>query len=71
MLSKPQFSKKIGENIRRIRKEKGMSQEELAYQSGLYRTYIGHLENGRYSPSAYILYRIAQALKVEIFRFFP
>lgn len=71
MLTKPQFSKKVGENIRKIRKQKGVSQENLAYEAGLYRTYVGHLENGRYSPSAYILYRIAKVLKVDASEFFP
>lgn len=65
MLSKEQFTKKIAENIRRTREKKNVSQEELADRAGLYRTYIGHLENARYSPSAYVVYKIAESLKVR------
>ncbi len=43
-----------------------MSQEELAHQAELYRTYVNHIESGRYSPSAYVLYKIAHALGIRI-----
>jgi len=66
MLSKNAFTKKVGGNIRQFREERVLSQEELAHQAGLYRTYIGHLENARYSPSAYVLYKIVKALKADI-----
>jgi len=32
---------------------------------------VGHLENARYSPNAYILYKTAKVLKVEISDFYP
>jgi len=70
MLSKGAFTKKIGENIKRLREERGLSQEELAHQAGLYRTYVGHLENARYSPSAYLLYKLATIFKVNISELF-
>lgn len=69
-LKKDQFTKKVGANIKSLREKRGMSQEELAHETGLYRTYIGHLENARYSPSAYVLYKIAKALKIDISDFF-
>ena len=47
-----------------------MSQEDLAHKAGLYRTYVGHLENARYSPSAYVLYKIAEVLKTPLYEFF-
>jgi len=62
MLTKKQFTIKLAKKIRQLRKEKGMSQEELAHEAGLYRTYVGHIEKGRYSPSAYVLYKIKGAL---------
>jgi transcriptional regulator with XRE-family HTH domain len=65
MLTKTQFTKKIAQNIKQARESKRVSQEELADRCGLYRTYIGHLENARYSPSAYVLYRIAHALDIN------
>ena len=65
MFTKKQFTIKLAKKIRQLRKEKGMSQEELAHEAGLYRTYVGHIEKGRYSPSAYVLYKISRALKVK------
>jgi len=70
MLSKKDFTVEVGKRIKKWREKRGMSQEELAYKAGLYRTYVGHLENARYSPSAYVLYKVAKVLKVEITDFF-
>jgi len=71
MKSKPEFSKLVGERIKKYRMQANLSQEELADRCGLYRTYIGHLENGRYSPSAYILWTIARSLSISVDRLFP
>jgi transcriptional regulator with XRE-family HTH domain len=71
MLSKKEFTAEVGKRIKKWREKRNMSQEELAYHAGLYRTYIGHLENARYSPSAYILYKIAKVLKVQVSDFYP
>ena len=65
LLNKKDFTSIIAENIRRTRKVKGISQETLAYEADLYRTYVGHIETGTYSPSAYTVYKIAKALKVS------
>jgi len=70
MLSKKEFTKGVSKRIKKWRKKEGISQEELAHKAGLYRTYIGHLENARYSPSAYVLYKIATALKIKASKFF-
>lgn len=70
MLSKKDFTVEVGIRIKKWRVKRGLSQEELAYRAGLYRTYVGHLENARYSPSAYVLYKIGKVLKVEISKFF-
>ena len=66
MLSKDEFTKKIARRIKETREKKSISQEELADKAGLYRTYIGHLENARYSPSSYVLYRVASALGIKV-----
>lgn len=71
MKSKPEFAKQVGERIRKYRMQVNLSQEELADRCGLYRTYIGHLENGRYSPSAYILWIIASNLSITVDKLFP
>lgn len=65
MLHKTTFTSQLARNIKKIREKKQISQEELADRAELYRTYIGHIENGRYSPSAFVVYKIAKALKVS------
>lgn len=65
MLTKDAFTQKVAERIRQAREESGMSQEELAHDAKIYRTYIGHLENGKYSPSAFMIYKIAKVLKIK------
>jgi len=70
MLSKKEFTTEVGKRIKKWREKRNISQEELAHRAGLYRTYVGHLENARYSPSAYVLYKIARVLRVDIFDFF-
>lgn len=71
MIAKSDFTIEVGKRIKKWREKRNMSQEELADRAGLYRTYIGHLENARYSPSAYILFVISEVLKVDISEFFP
>lgn len=66
MIDKDSFTRKLAKRIKQVREEKGVSQEELAHRAGLYRTYVGHLENARYSPSCYVLFKIAHSLKVKL-----
>lgn len=56
----------VGRNLKRIRKEKGWSQEELAFESGLHRTYISGIERGARNPTVLILAKIAETLNVAI-----
>lgn len=70
MLSKKELTTEVGKRIKKWRVKRNMSQEELAHRAGIYRTYVGHLENARYSPSAYILYKITKALGVKLRDFF-
>ena len=61
-----QFLKNIGFRIQFFRKKIGLSQEELAEQSGLSYSTISHVESTTSYPLSMIsLYRIAKALKVE------
>ena len=71
MLSKTRLQKIIGKRIRTIREEKGYSQEELAEKAGVYRTYVGHVEVGKYMPSAYTLYKFSKALGVKAVELLP
>lgn len=61
----------FGQNVRRVRTAQGISQEELAEQAGLHRTYIGSIERGERNVSLNNIVVIAQALRVplsELFR---
>jgi transcriptional regulator with XRE-family HTH domain len=54
----------VGHNIRRIRTQAGLSQEELAYRAKLHRTYISSIERGERNVSVENIFAIAEALKV-------
>jgi transcriptional regulator with XRE-family HTH domain len=51
--------------MREFRRDRGLSQEELGYDSGLHRTYIGGIERGERNPSLTNILRIAEALGVS------
>lgn len=55
----------FGNVLRRLRREKGLSQEALAFDSGLSRTYIAYLESGKYKPTLYSLVRLARGLRMK------
>lgn len=55
----------VGKNVRRLRIQKGMTQEELAFEAEIDLTYIGGIERGRRNPSLMVLVRIAKALGVQ------
>ncbi len=52
-------------NLRAARQAKGVSQEELAHQAGLDRTYISSLERSVYNASIDVVDRLAKALQIE------
>lgn len=48
--------------LRDLREEQGLSQEELGFQAGLHRTYIGELERGEKTPTITTLARVSHPL---------
>jgi len=56
----------VGQNIRRIRLERGISQEALAYDAEIDRSYLGSLERGEKNPTVRLLARIAEVLDCEM-----
>lgn len=53
---------RIGRNMKKLRKAKGWSQEELADQADIHRTYISGVERGLRNPTATVLEKLAVAL---------
>ena len=58
----------IRANLRQYRKESGYSQEELADEAGLHRTYISGVERGVRNPSVLVLEKIAKPLKIPVWK---
>lgn len=56
----------FGERVRELRKEKAISQEELADRAGVHRTYIGMIERGEKNITIVNIQKIAKALGVGI-----
>jgi transcriptional regulator with XRE-family HTH domain len=52
--------------LRRLRVQKGLSQEEMGEEAGLHRTYISQLERGLKSPSLRTLERVSNALGITL-----
>lgn len=59
-----QILEKFGQKMQKVRKDKGVTQEELAARLSMHRTYIGLIERGERNPTIRTLYKIAKALKV-------
>lgn len=55
----------VGENVRRLRQERGLTQEQLAFESHIDLTYVGGIERGRRNPSLLVMVKIAIALRVS------
>ncbi len=56
--------RRVGLNLRRFRLERGLSQEALAFECGLHRTYISGVERGVRNPTVLVLEQIASALQI-------
>ncbi len=59
-------AKKLGDNIRRIRLAKDMTQGDLCRKLGLDRAYMSNIESGKKNPTLSTIERIAKALGVSI-----
>ncbi len=57
-------------NLRRIRVRRGLSQERLAFDAGVDRSYVGGLERQEENPTVDILDRLAKTLAVHVSEFF-
>jgi transcriptional regulator with XRE-family HTH domain len=58
--------KTFGRSIRRLRKQRGLSQEDLAEASGMSRNYVSDMERGVRNPGLLALVALAKALRVSL-----
>lgn len=52
--------------LKKLRHQKGLSQEELALRSGLHRTYLSQLERGLKTPTLKTMYKLSQVLELRL-----
>jgi transcriptional regulator with XRE-family HTH domain len=63
-----ELTKILGRNVRDYRKRRGLSQEALALEAEMKRSYLSDLERGVRNPSVTAIERLARALQVEPWR---
>jgi transcriptional regulator with XRE-family HTH domain len=56
----------FGNSVRRLRRQQGMTQEELAFEAEIDLTYMGGIERWKRNPSLFVMARIAKALSVPL-----
>lgn len=66
MLMKNKILVQFGEQVRDIRKSKGLSQEQLSFKANLHRTYIGMIERAEKNITLLNIEKISKALEVDI-----
>lgn len=64
------IKQKIGERIKEVRVEKKLSQEAVAYQAGIERSFMTHIENGRRNVSVETLEKVLTGLEISFSDFF-
>ncbi len=66
MAAKDPMLLQLGKRLRKLRENRGWSQEELAFECGLHRTYIGSVERGEYNLTLLTLRRITDKLGISL-----
>jgi transcriptional regulator with XRE-family HTH domain len=64
MIDSTELRRTIGENVRRLRLDRKHTQTELAEMAGIKKVHVNRIENGKSSPSAEVLFALADALGV-------
>ena len=60
-----EWARIVGGNVRRLRKDRGFTQEKLALDAAIDLTYLGGIERGRRNPSIAVVGRLAEVLGVH------
>jgi transcriptional regulator with XRE-family HTH domain len=56
---------RLGRNVRRLREEKGWSQEDYADRAGIHRTYVSDIERGKRNPTVTVVEKLAKPLNAS------
>jgi transcriptional regulator with XRE-family HTH domain len=56
----------LGRNVKRLRQQRKLTQEQLAFEAEIDLTYVGGIERGKRNPSLLVMARIAKALGVNL-----
>jgi transcriptional regulator with XRE-family HTH domain len=56
----------FGRNVRRVRQQRRLTQEQLAFEAEIDLTYVGGIERGKRNPSLLVMARIAEALSTPL-----
>ncbi len=70
MRKNARLPKQLGKRIQKIRKEAGLTQEQLAEKVNISRAYIGYIEQGRNEASLTVLEKIAKQLHISLSELF-
>lgn len=57
---------RVGTNLQKLRRDRGVTQEELAHKARVHQTYLSGVESGKRNPSIVVLERIADGLGVDV-----
>ena len=69
-MAEEELAKRFGELVRRLRQERGFSQEEFSFRVGLHQTYVSSIERGERNVTIQTAERIANALGTTLARMF-
>lgn len=58
--------KRVAVNVQRLRRDRGLSQEELGARARVHQTYLSQVESAKRNPSIDVIERLAEALGVDI-----
>jgi transcriptional regulator with XRE-family HTH domain len=56
----------VGTNMRKLRKDRGLTQEEVAFRAKIDLTYMNGIERGKRNPSLLVMVRVAKALSADL-----
>ncbi|MEQ6390320.1 helix-turn-helix transcriptional regulator [Bacillaceae bacterium S4-13-58] len=71
MTSVEEFYNQVGENIKKIRKERGFTQNDLAHAVELSRTSVTNIETGRQRYPLHKLWEISRFLRIDMIKLLP